>query len=860
MYKNSLAGVLLLLTFLAGCGGSGSTATETSKPDSSDNTKPEVTLVSIHAQLSNTPIQVGDSGQVKLAVKYSDDTTKTLNTDLNWQSSDAGVASVDSSGVVTAFAQGQTVLSTSYQGLTTSINLVVEQATAKTNLSMNFDAATSLMTLSWSEQNFTDKDSYLVQQKSTLAAKLADKPDDNWETLVEWPAGLGEYLYQTAASAGQQFRVVGSSSGTILTSTKGNLDFKVPLAEDFKLKIIQSGQLATQPLSGSVELTIDTTSDAVKVDYFVDTKKIGSSNSGPAFSYPLVTNNLVNGPHRIDAQIEHENDSFILISETVNAFNTNLALSFSAVGQNDVSSTVAVTASASSRVAISRVEFYLNQQLQLSLTEPNHCGSRYGCGTTNYDQYRWNWATVGLSPNTYDIKVIAYDDSGAEIEKTHAYQLNNKPTLTLTSPLNQSLVSDSLTINGTANDDEGVPLITVKLGDILVYADYANEFNATHSMAGLPSGTYLITVEAKDASGQVTRKQINVLYSSELSVTPQFIRALDNQSIIDIQYGRILYTPTDDDIVLGSVDTALLTRIDRNLYSTRGTSVTANHPNNKDVRFKYSQDNQYAGLVYTFKLDAYWLKANNEVVNTYGKTSNSEVKGGYYPVSSSNKIVYSTMHSFSPSVTVYDINTDSAYSYSRDKKTWLSGWRRQTNDEWMCNGYYDFLYSEYNLDLLNYESGEIIEITQNNQAHDLCIGLTATDFIYTSFGSSSEQGHLYKAAFSDPMQPLELSSTLTSSNQVFSTGKVTAWIEGDSQVLKVYINDASPQELTVANNAVLKKLTNDGVTYSINNQLYIWRTNTQTSKLIWPASDTHYIDGGNVYVIRGGNLLYKIEL
>lgn len=89
---------------------------------------PSTPTVNSLAVTGTTPLTVGQTSQYNAVASLSDGSTPNVNGQTQWASSNPGVASVGSTGLVTALAAGTTTISGTYQGKSGSVNLTVNAA------------------------------------------------------------------------------------------------------------------------------------------------------------------------------------------------------------------------------------------------------------------------------------------------------------------------------------------------------------------------------------------------------------------------------------------------------------------------------------------------------------------------------------------------------------------------------------------------------------------------------------------------------------------------------------------------------------------------------------------------------------
>ncbi|HEV2701504.1 MAG TPA: PQQ-binding-like beta-propeller repeat protein [Steroidobacteraceae bacterium] len=98
------------------------------QPINISNTTPTtVSLLSISPASSS--VGVGRTVQLSAAAIMSDNTRQEVTAEATWQSSSAGTASVSNTGTVTGVASGTATVTASYQGVSTTANILVFQTT-----------------------------------------------------------------------------------------------------------------------------------------------------------------------------------------------------------------------------------------------------------------------------------------------------------------------------------------------------------------------------------------------------------------------------------------------------------------------------------------------------------------------------------------------------------------------------------------------------------------------------------------------------------------------------------------------------------------------------------------------------------
>lgn len=113
---------LTIISLLAGCGG-GSSSSSTSQ----NNTPPVLKAITVSAWASGN-LNVGDTRQFAATGSYSDGSSKDVTASVAWSSSNTAVATVNSSGMVTAAGGGSANISATLSGMSANGSVTVNPA------------------------------------------------------------------------------------------------------------------------------------------------------------------------------------------------------------------------------------------------------------------------------------------------------------------------------------------------------------------------------------------------------------------------------------------------------------------------------------------------------------------------------------------------------------------------------------------------------------------------------------------------------------------------------------------------------------------------------------------------------------
>jgi len=165
-----------------------------------------------------------------------------------------------------------------------------------------------------------------------------------------------------------------------------------------------------------------------------------------------------------------------------------------------VSGVVTVSAGAADNVGVTKVEFYANGVLNATDTASPYT-------------YSWDTTTVASGANTLMVK--AYDAAGNASQSSSTVNVVNDaipPTVAMTSPANNAILSETVTISSSASDNVGVTLVELYSNGVLLYASNVAPYSYNWDTTKVANGNYSLFTIAKDNSG-------NSAQSSSVTVT-----------------------------------------------------------------------------------------------------------------------------------------------------------------------------------------------------------------------------------------------------------------------------------------------------------------------------------------------------
>ena len=232
-----------------------------------------------------------------------------------------------------------------------------------------------------------------------------------------------------------------------------------------------------------------------KVEFYIGTTKVGEDSTAP---YEISVANYANGTYTFKAVATDNagNTAESTSSITINYADTSAPVVNITAPSNasTVRGTVTITAEALDNIAVSKVEFYVdNVKIGEDTTEP----------------YTYAWNTTGLQNfSTHSLKAIAYDSSNNTVtDNDTSVTVDNSdnvaPTVNVTAPSNGGSYSPGalVSITASASDNVAVSKVQFYINNILVSEDLSSPYEMPWDTTGLSDGSYAIKAIAFDTTG-----------------------------------------------------------------------------------------------------------------------------------------------------------------------------------------------------------------------------------------------------------------------------------------------------------------------------------------------------------------------
>ncbi|MGC3999502.1 MAG: Ig-like domain-containing protein [Anaeromyxobacter sp.] len=213
-----------------------------------------------------------------------------------------------------------------------------------------------------------------------------------------------------------------------------------------------------------------------------------------------------------------------------------VALSAPAAGAT-LTGAVAVTATASDNVGVTKVEFYAGAAL---------------LGTATASPWTITWTTTGDANGTYSLTAKAYDAAGnSAVSAARSVTVSNttpdttNPTVALSAPAAGAILTGAVTVSATASDNKGVTKVEFYAGTTLIGTATASPYSLSWNTAGIANGTYALTAKAYDAAANnatSAARSVTVSNTTDTGLTVHFKRPSTWGTTLRIHYWNVVPT------------------------------------------------------------------------------------------------------------------------------------------------------------------------------------------------------------------------------------------------------------------------------------------------------------------------------
>lgn len=158
--------------------------------------------------------------------------------------------------------------------------------------------------------------------------------------------------------------------------------------------------------------------------------------------------------------------------------------------------------------------------------------------TDNKEPYTYQWNTSTYAYGAHVIKAKTMDTSGQTAVDIITVNVDNPPTVSVTSPQSGALVYGTIDIQATATDDGGIAKVDFYIDGTLIGTDTTAPYTITWPTEVYLNGTHKIKVTATDASAQQASHEIDAIVQN-IVLTLQAERLEEKAWMIKKYFGRI---------------------------------------------------------------------------------------------------------------------------------------------------------------------------------------------------------------------------------------------------------------------------------------------------------------------------------
>jgi chitinase len=247
---------------------------------------------------------------------------------------------------------------------------------------------------------------------------------------------------------------------------------------------------------GTLAVTANATDDigVTKVELYANGALLFAGNL-PPYSYSWDTTVLANGAYALSARAYdaagHVSQSAEVQVSVLNDFTPPVVTLDAPAGGSTVAGTRTVSATASDDVAVTRVEFYINNVL---------------ASTSSAAPFSFAWDTSELAAGFYTLSARAYDAAGnvgqsPDLPAEVAAVQDGAPVVTILAPAAHATANGRVLMSAGASADEGVSRVDFYLNGALLYSASDAPYVFYWDTLDFPNGEYSVTAVAFDAAG-----------------------------------------------------------------------------------------------------------------------------------------------------------------------------------------------------------------------------------------------------------------------------------------------------------------------------------------------------------------------
>lgn len=234
----------------------------------------------------------------------------------------------------------------------------------------------------------------------------------------------------------------------------------------------------------------------LKVQFYRDSSVLLGTTLAAPFNLSWNTTTVTAGAHTLYA-IATDTAGNTATSTTISVTVDNTAPTVSLTAPSNGSllwgTAVALSATATDNIAVSKVDFYRDSNVLL--------------GTDTTTPYGISWDSTSTSSGAHTIFAVATDSAGNTKTSTvvNVTVDNTGPSVTLTAPVNGATISGTVAVSATASDNVAMSKVEFyRDSNVLLASDTSSAFSMNLNSTSLTSGAHILYAVATDTAGNHT--------------------------------------------------------------------------------------------------------------------------------------------------------------------------------------------------------------------------------------------------------------------------------------------------------------------------------------------------------------------
>ncbi|GFE84556.1 hypothetical protein GCM10011487_65560 [Steroidobacter agaridevorans] len=362
--------------------------------------------------------------------------------------------------------------------------------------------------------------------------------DTEWREVGTEAAGDGErMLWKPSIHVSATYRLVAvlNDHSVPLHAGPNETEFEIDLgASPSTISVDQA-----EPVSGSVQVSVQNAGPALSVTYYLDNAQVAQSTSGGTFTATLPTERLPDGQRALTALVQKTEGLGKFVYRPLQVANPAPALLLNVTASSfDASAPVWMSAKTTSGPGIVQVAFFANDAPLAVVTTPS-VAHEYSFAVD-----RW---ALPSGPTVF--RAVATDYNGATVSMEQRFTIDHFPSKQITGLFDGMIATDGrLDVQATFGDDAPGATLTILVGEQSIVQTQTSPLTASYSLADLAPGEYPMVVRVRDASGNANLSKFRLIVPS--TGLNYELLTMEAKELLAADAGSLLYRNLWDAIVL----------------------------------------------------------------------------------------------------------------------------------------------------------------------------------------------------------------------------------------------------------------------------------------------------------------------